>query len=165
MSLTIIYKIIFQFGQPTCAHPLILIFLNPLQRAALHPSFICNLAFAWWHFCFCRMLPSGVSFEIALPTKIHPLKHHNKKLLCIKCNAFCEKSTSFPGICYLADFIDTAHTIRNFARRIKLFFFSKKRSNISKILSWYLSKCQSSWYSPDIEQSKIYCFQASNILR
>ena len=110
------------------AHPLILIFLDPLQRAALHASFICNLAFTWWHFCFCRMLVSGVSFEIALPTKIHPLKHHNKKLLCIRCNAFCEDSTSFPGICYLADFIDTAYTTHNLVRRTKLipFFFKKE---------------------------------------
>ena len=81
------------------------------------------------------MLPSGVSFEIALPTKIHPLKHHRKKLLCMKCNVFCEDSASFPGIYYLADFIDTAQTIHNFVRRTKLyiFFFSKKRLNISKI--------------------------------
>ena len=76
----------------------------------------------------------GVSFEIALPTKIHPLKHRNKKLLCMKCNAFCKDSTSLPGICYLADFIDTAHTIHNFVRRTKLFFFfSKKRLNVSEI--------------------------------
>ena len=100
--------------------------MDPLQRAALHPSFICNLAFAWWHFCFYRMLLSRVFFEIALPTKIHPLKHHNKKLLCMKCNAFCENSTSFPGICYLADFIGTAHTIRNFVRKTKLFLFQKR---------------------------------------
>ena len=100
--------------------------MDPLQRTALHPSFICNFVFAWWHFCFCRMLPSGVSFEIALPTKIHPLKHHNKKLLCMKCNAFCEKSTSFPGICYLTDFIDIAHTMSNFVRRTKLFVFQKR---------------------------------------
>ena len=81
------------------------------------------------------MLPSGVSFEIALAAKIHPLKHHRKKLLCMKCNAFCEDSASFPGICYLADFIDTARTIHNFVRRTKLisFFFSKERLNISKI--------------------------------
>ena len=134
--------------------------MDPLQGAALHPSFICNLAFAWWHFCFCRMLPSGASFEIALPTKIHPLKHHNKKLLCIRCNAFCEDSTSFPGICYLADFIDTAHTIHNFVRRTKLIFFFKKEikyfwnTKISLLinkLSWYLSKWQSTWYSPDLE--------------
>ena len=119
LSLTIIYKIIFQLGQPICAHPLILIFLDILQRAVLHLSFVCNLAFAWWHFCFCGILPSRVSFEIALPTKIHPLKHHKKKLLCMKCNAFCEDSSSFPGICYLSDFVDTAHTIRNFVRRTK----------------------------------------------
>ena len=133
LSLIVISKIIFQFGQPTCAYPLILIFLYILQRAALHLSFVCKLAFAWWHFCFCRMLPSRVSFEIALPTKLHPLKHHKKKLLRMKCNAFCQDASSFPGICYLADFIDTTHTIRNFARRTKPIFFSKKRLNISKI--------------------------------
>ena len=72
------------------------------------------------------MLPSGVSVEIALPTKIHALKHHNKKLLCMKSNVFCEDLTSFPGLCYLADFIDTAHTIHNFIRRTKLFFFQKR---------------------------------------
>ena len=72
------------------------------------------------------MLPSGVSFEIALPTKIHPLKYHRKKLLCMKCNVFWEDSASFPGIYYLADFIDTAHTLRNFVRRTKLIFFFKK---------------------------------------
>ena len=74
------------------------------------------------------MLPSVASLEIALPTKIHPLKQHNKKLLCMKCDAFCEDSTSFPGICYLADFIDTAHTTHNLVRRTKLipFFFKKE---------------------------------------
>ena len=105
--------------------------MDPLQGAALHPSFICNLAFASWHFCFYRMLPSGASFEIALPTKIHPLKHHNKQVLCMKCNAFCEDSTSFLGICYLPYFIDTAHTIHNFVTRTKVisFFFKNLSSN------------------------------------
>ena len=50
-------------------------------------------------------------------------------------DAFNEDSTSFPGICYLVDFIDTAHTVRNFVRRTKLIssFFKKRRLNISKI--------------------------------
>ena len=121
------------------------------------------------------MLPSGVSFAIVLPTKIHPLKHHNKKLICMKCNAFWKDSISFLGICYLEDFIDTAHIICNFVRKTKLIsLFSKKRLNISKIpknyllinnLSWYLSKWQSTWHSCDIELSKICSFQDSNTLR
>ena len=72
----------------------------------------------------------------ALPTKIHPLKDDNKKLICMKCNnAFCEDSTSFPGICYLADFIEKAHTIHNFVRRTKLisFFFQKRAKKFLKI--------------------------------
>ena len=65
---------------------------------------------------------------------MHPLKHHNKILLCMKCDAFCEDSTSFPGICYLIDFIDTASTVNNFVRKTKLISaFFKKRLNISKI--------------------------------
>ena len=31
----------------------------------MHWSSICTLAFAWWLFCFCRMIPSKVFFEIA----------------------------------------------------------------------------------------------------
>ena len=52
----------------------------------------------------------------------------------MKCDAFCEDSTSFPGICYLIDFIDTPSTVNNFVRKTKLISaFFKKRLNISKI--------------------------------
>ena len=45
----------------------------------------------------------------------------------MECDAFYEDSASFPGICYLVDFIDTAHTVRNLLRSIKLIssFFKK----------------------------------------
>ena len=46
----------------------------------------------------------------------------------MECDAFYEDSALFPGIFYLVDFIDTAHTVRNLLRRIKLIsFFFKKR--------------------------------------
>ena len=43
-------------------------------------------------------------------------------------DAFYEDSTLFPGICYAVDFIDTAHTVRNFVSRTKLIssFFKKR---------------------------------------
>ena len=52
----------------------------------------------------------------------------------MKCDAFCEDSTSFTGICYLIDFIGTARTVNNFVRKTKLIAgFFKKRLSISKI--------------------------------
>ena len=45
----------------------------------------------------------------------------------MECDAFYEDPTSFPGICYLVDFIDTAHTVRNFVRRTKLIFSLLKK--------------------------------------
>ena len=43
-------------------------------------------------------------------------------------DALYKDSTSFQGICYLVDFIDTAHTVRNFVGRTKLIssFFKKR---------------------------------------
>ena len=52
----------------------------------------------------------------------------------MKCDAFCEDSTSFTGICYLIDFIGAARTVNNFVRKTKLISaFFKKRLSISKI--------------------------------
>ena len=43
-------------------------------------------------------------------------------------DAFYKDSTLFPGTCYVVDFIDTAHTVRNFVSRTKLIStFLKKR--------------------------------------
>ena len=118
MSLTTIYQIICLIGHPTCFHPLICIFilLDQLLRVALHPWFLCTLAFAWWLFCCGRILPSKVSFEIAWTTKTHPWKYH-KKLLCMECNAFCKDSTSLQGMCYQVYVTDTAQTVSNLVRR------------------------------------------------
>ena len=67
-----------------------------------------------------RILSSKVTSEIAQPTKIHLLYHYNKELFHMECGGFRENSASFPVMCYLTDFIDTAFTILNFIRRTKV---------------------------------------------
>ena len=89
-----------------------------------------------------RILSSKVTSEIAQPTKIHILNHHNKELFHMECSGFCENSASFPVMCYLIDFIDIACTIHNFIRRAKVIpsFFKEEIeliiSKITKFLFW-----------------------------
>ena len=55
-------------------------------------------------------------------------------------SGFCKNSASFPVMCYLIDFIDTAHTVRNFIRRTKLissFFKEEIELIISKITRFF----------------------------
>ena len=127
LSLTIIYQIIYQFGQPTCAHPLICIYffwIHSREQLYTHHSSVPQPLLDDF---FVLVKYYQVSLGIVKPTKIHPLKHHNKKLLCVECDIFCKDSTSFPGICHLVCFIDTAHTVHNFVRTTKLIssFFEK----------------------------------------
>ena len=54
----------------------------------------------------------------------------------MECSGFCKNWASFPVMCYLIDFIDTAHTVHNFLRRTKLvssFFKNEIELIISKM--------------------------------
>ena len=54
----------------------------------------------------------------------------------MECGGFSENSASLPVMCYLVDFIDTAYSVHNFMRRIKVissFFKEEIELIISKI--------------------------------
>ena len=97
----------------------------------------------------------------------------------MECGAFSQDSILFPGMCCFIDFIDIACTVRNSARRTKLIssVFKKiyRELIISKITKFLFGSTTFHGifrngnpfilgYSPDIEQSTISCFHASNII-
>ena len=53
----------------------------------------------------------------------------------MECSEFSEDSSSFSGMCYFIDFIDTARTVRNFAGRTKLISSVFKKRYIKLIVS------------------------------
>ena len=80
------------------------------------PIISSNASLFFMTFCYSRKLPSNVPSARGKPTKIHFLKHQNKKLFCMQCDVVCEDSTELPGISYFTDFIGTTR----FCRRTKL---------------------------------------------
>ena len=130
-------------------------FVDTLLSTALHPSFHQMLDFALLLSAVVESyqikfsLPED-NYQVKIPSKIHSLWHHNKKLFSMYCNVFCEDSTEFPGI------------------RVSYGFYRQKNSSSTDNLLWrtiFSCNLLIFGYSPGIEQSRISYFQTSNTIR